>query len=202
MKIKKTPSPKASRSRLTSPEKTASKKKTRSSAKKTAGKKKISAPVKKASKKKTAAALRESRIKLIRTAPDSRKNRIEKDLKEIKDQTAASLDLAKAVYRHLDEKKARDIKILNLEKVNPYFCYFVIASADSSVQLKAYTRDLRKLYGHLMPKKGSNPQEDDVSSGWVVLDFFDVVVHLFLKEERSYYNLERLWGDAPEVQPD
>jgi ribosome-associated protein len=133
---------------------------------------------------------------------ERRRSPVEKDDAELKRQKQESLDLSRSIYKILDDKKAKDIKILDLDKVNPYFCYFVIASTDSPVQLKAFARELRKNFGHLMARKGSNPQEDDVASGWVVLDFFDVIVHLFLKEERSYYNLERLWGDAPSVLPE
>lgn len=95
----------------------------------------------------------------------------------------------------LQDKKARDIVLLDLRKVNPYFDYFVIASASSRMQLKSMARDIQKKFPAL-ERKNSSISADDVESGWVVLDFIDVVVHLFLEEQRGYYNLERLWGDA------
>jgi ribosome-associated protein len=95
----------------------------------------------------------------------------------------------------LQEKKAKDIVLLDLRKVNPYFDYFVIASAGSRMQLKSMARDMQKKFSSL-ERKNSSISADDVESGWMVLDFIDVVVHLFLEEQRGYYNLERLWGDA------
>jgi len=95
----------------------------------------------------------------------------------------------------LQDKKAKDIVIMDLRKVNPYFDYFVIASAGSRMQLKSMARDIQKKFSSL-ERKNSSISADDVESGWMVLDFIDVVVHLFLEEQRSYYNLERLWGDA------
>lgn len=95
----------------------------------------------------------------------------------------------------LQDKKAKDIVIMDLRKVNPYFDYFVIASASSRMQLKSMARDIQKKFSSL-ERKNSSISADDVESGWMVLDFIDVVVHLFLEEQRSYYNLERLWGDA------
>lgn len=95
----------------------------------------------------------------------------------------------------LKDKKAKDIVIMDLRKVNPYFDYFVIASAGSRMQLKSMARDMQKKFSNL-ERKNSSMSADDVESGWMVLDFIDVVVHLFLEEQRSYYNLERLWGDA------
>ncbi len=95
----------------------------------------------------------------------------------------------------LQDKKAKDIVLLDLRKVNPYFDYFVIASAGSRMQLKSMARDMQKKFSNLA-RKNSSISADDVESGWMVVDFIDVVVHLFLEEQRAYYNLERLWGDA------
>ena len=105
------------------------------------------------------------------------------------------LILARDIGDFLIEKKAEDVILLDLRKANPYFCYFLIASANSNVQLKSLLRELMKKYGSQLPQKFSiNSSEMD--SGWIILDFIDVVVHLFLEDQRKYYNLERLWGDA------
>ena len=105
------------------------------------------------------------------------------------------LDLSLEIYDFLEEKKAENLQLMRLVRVNPYFNYFLIATATSKIHLKALVRDLKKKYGDRLPQK-TVLREDDAESGWVVLDFIDLVLHLFLEEERGYYNLERLWGDA------
>lgn len=109
------------------------------------------------------------------------------------DPDAASL--TREIIQILEEKSAQKILAMNLEQVNPYFCVFVIASANSMVQLKTLAREIQKRLGHELRFKGL--KADDVESGWVIQDFADVILHLFLPDQRSFYNLERLWGDAP-----
>lgn len=105
--------------------------------------------------------------------------------------------LASEIVTVLEEKSAGRILCMNLEKVNPYFCIFVIATANSMVQLKTLAREIQKRLGHQLVARGIKAEE--VESGWVIQDFGDVVLHLFLPEQRSFYNLERLWGDAPVI---
>ncbi len=105
-------------------------------------------------------------------------------------------DLAQDIYRFLEDKKATDIVLLDLEEVNPYFSIFLIATANSQVQLKSLVRDVHKNFGDELPQKIGGMRQDDVASGWVIIDFIDVVVHLFMGEQRAFYNLERLWGDS------
>lgn len=105
-------------------------------------------------------------------------------------------ELAQDLYRFLDEKKATDIVLLDLEEVNPYFSVFLIATANSQVQLKSLVRDVHKRFGDELPQKIGGTRPDDIASGWVIIDFIDVVVHLFIDEQRAFYNLERLWGDS------
>jgi len=102
--------------------------------------------------------------------------------------------LAEDIVNFLEDKKMQDIRLINLEKVNPYFCFFIIASANSYLQLKTITRELHKNFGVYLDQKRA--KSDDVESGWVIYDFIDIVVHLFIPEQRAYYNLEKLWGDA------
>jgi ribosome-associated protein len=75
--------------------------------------------------------------------------------------------------------------------------YFVICSVDSQPQLSAVTDEIGKVLG----KKGIQPLgiEGAKGSHWVLLDYDDVIVHLFRKEERAFYNLDGLWGDAPKI---
>lgn len=93
------------------------------------------------------------------------------------------------------EKKGHQIAILNVTGLSSVTDFFVIVSADSDTQLKAIADNIeRKLRKdeqiHLYHKEGMN------SPSWVLLDYIDVVVHLFRKETREHYGLERLWADA------
>lgn len=92
-------------------------------------------------------------------------------------------------------KKGYDIKILNLKNLTPIADYFIIASADSNIQVKAIADEVD---GKLR-KEGikCHFKEGYEAANWILLDYFDVVVHIFKKSSREFYNLEKLWGDAP-----
>ena len=104
-------------------------------------------------------------------------------------------ELADKVSTIALEKKGHQIAILNVKGLSSVTDYFVIISVDSDVQLKAIADHIeRKLKKdekiHLYHKEGTN------STNWVLLDYIDVVVHIFRKETREHYGLERLWADA------
>lgn len=99
------------------------------------------------------------------------------------------------VITFFDEKKAEELLAIDLERVNPYFSIFVIATVGSSVQLKSIVREFMRRFSAAIPN-GVTLRPEDYDSGWVVLDLIDVIVHVFLPEQRKYYNLERLWGDG------
>ncbi len=124
----------------------------------------------------------------------STKNQIESTFtKPSEDRDVA---LIRKIVELLNDKKGEDIQILDLSNVNPYFHYFLLVSANSSVHLRTLVRELSKQFAAFMPERKSGFRTEDIESGWVVVDFIDVVVHLFQKEQRQFYNLERLWGDA------
>lgn len=91
-------------------------------------------------------------------------------------------------------KKAEDIKILDLRKITTIADFFVICTAHSEPQVKAVADAIlegaKKDGETVWHKEGTNMKS------WVLLDFVDVVVHVFLKDTRSFYSLEKLWGDA------
>lgn len=93
------------------------------------------------------------------------------------------------------DKRAYDVKILDLRKVSTVCDYFVIVSADADVQVKAIADHVRDE----LARSGNKcwHREGYESLRWVLLDYVDVVVHVFLKEIREFYALEALWGDAP-----
>ncbi len=102
--------------------------------------------------------------------------------------------LAEAAVWFLLEKKAEDIVILDLRGVSDVCDFFVIASGASDVQVKALGRHLRRKLDGM----GHDPAhvEGQDTGTWVLLDYFDVVVHVFHEDTRQYYQLERLWDDA------
>ncbi len=92
-------------------------------------------------------------------------------------------------------KKGYDIKVLNLTEISGFADQFIICSADSDVQVKAIADDIDKQ----LRKQGikCHNKEGYDSLQWVLLDYFDVIVHIFRVESRNFYNLEKLWNDAP-----
>ena len=107
------------------------------------------------------------------------------------------LDLAKSIVRILQDKKARNIKLLFVEEQTVLTSYFVICEGRSSTQIRALADELDDVIG----KAGLAPlHKDGLQSGsWTVLDFGSVIVHLFDRQTREFYNLEKLWGDATAV---
>lgn len=103
--------------------------------------------------------------------------------------------LAFVAAKFADDKKANDIHILTMQGLTIVTDYFVIASGDSTIQVKAICdnieNELAKENVKLLHKEGADTGE------WVLMDYGDVVVHVFLRSVRDFYNLETLWADAP-----
>ncbi len=91
-------------------------------------------------------------------------------------------------------KKAEDIKILDLRKITPIADFFVICTANSEPQVKAIANEI--LVGAKNEGESVWHKEGTNMKSWVLLDFIDVVVHVFLRDTRGFYSLEKLWGDA------
>ncbi len=106
-----------------------------------------------------------------------------------------SKQLADNITDFIFNKKGFDVKILDLRELTAMADYFVICSADSDTQVKAIADEIDKT----LRDEGIRTWHKEGYKGlnWVLLDYFDVVVHIFKKDVRTYYNLERLWGDAP-----
>ncbi len=127
---------------------------------------------------------------------ESRKEEAQGQKRPRATQAAEAAGLGERIYALLDSRKAQDLLLLDLTEVNPYFRTFLIATATSQVHLKALVRDVLREFGPELPKTGPSTRPDEAESGWVIVDFIDVVAHLFVKELREFYNLERLWGDG------
>ena len=97
----------------------------------------------------------------------------------------------------LDQKKGRNIQVLRTGDLTTLADYFVLCTAGSTTQVKALCdiceEEVEKAGGELHHREGFR------DGGWVLLDFSDVVVHVFLEQERDFYDLERLWADAEEI---
>ncbi len=92
-------------------------------------------------------------------------------------------------------KKGKGVKILEIRKISTLTDYFVICSADSDIQVKAISDEIEKQLGDRGIKTAH--KEGYESLNWVLLDYFDVIVHIFRHETREFYNLEKFWSDAP-----
>ena len=92
------------------------------------------------------------------------------------------------------DKKAKDIMVLDVKKITTLTDFFIICTSESNPQTKALKdhvyRELRALGQRPLNMEGSE------NSGWIVLDYFNIIIHIFSKEQRDYYQIERLWGDA------
>jgi ribosome-associated protein len=105
-----------------------------------------------------------------------------------------SKSLAKVIANAALSKKAHAITILDLRKLTTMTDYFVICSVDSDTQARAVADAIKN---EAMEKGESSVRKEGYSEGrWVLLDYVDVVAHVFHKEMRDFYNLEKLWGDA------
>jgi ribosome-associated protein len=109
-------------------------------------------------------------------------------------------ELALTIASRLDEKQAKDIVILDVSGPLVIADYFVIATVQSTRQCQSLARELDLEHKALKGRRRRNTGRlETEASNWVLLDFDDIVVHLFLPEARAYYSLEELWADVPRV---
>ena len=114
-----------------------------------------------------------------------------------KNEKLAPFVLAEKIIRILDSKRAKNIRLLHVEDQTVLTDYFVICSGNSNTQIKALAGEVEFQLG----EAGLPPFHiDGYNEGtWVALDFGAVIVHIFSRETRDFYNLEKLWGDSEEV---
>jgi ribosome-associated protein len=113
--------------------------------------------------------------------------------------TGSGLTLAHEAIHLALEKKAHDAVLLDLRSLEAVSDYFAIVSASSEVQVKAIADHIEE---QLKAKHAARPWHIEGREGrhWVLLDYVDVVVHVFHERTREYYLLERLWGDAKRIE--
>ncbi len=105
--------------------------------------------------------------------------------------------LAEKMAVVLNAKMAQDIVVLEVSELTVITDYFVICTGNSSTQLKAMSEEVERV----LELEGQRPHhiEGFAAGGWVLLDYGDVIAHLFLKDTREFYSLERLWNDAKTI---
>ncbi len=106
-------------------------------------------------------------------------------------------ELLKKVYQALNDKKAEEITLLEIGQISPIADYFVIASGSNVNQLNA----MKDAVDEVMYTNGLHARqiEGNSKSTWILMDYGDMIVHLFSKEDRLFYNLERIWKDGKEI---
>ena len=105
-----------------------------------------------------------------------------------------SLAIANKAVEAASEKQAIDVVLLDTRKVCSFADYFVICSGESTRQIKTIYEEVE----HALKKEGVLPHhhEGTLDSGWLLIDFGDVIVHIFASFEREYYQLDELWSEA------
>ena len=106
-----------------------------------------------------------------------------------------SLNMVKIAYDALDDKLAEDIKIIDIRSISVLADYFIIADGNNKNQVQAMVDNVQEeLFGYEMKQ-----MEGYREGNWILLDFGDIIIHIFDKENRLFYDLERIWKDGKEV---
>lgn len=107
-----------------------------------------------------------------------------------------SLDTVKKIVKALDDKKANDIEVIKINELTIVADYFVIATANSNTHIRSLADEVE----YQLEEAGIKlDHAEGRATGWVLLEFQGVVVHIFLEDARNYYNLERLWEDGEKL---
>lgn len=108
-----------------------------------------------------------------------------------------AINMLKTAYKALDDKKAYDIKILDIKKISSIADYMVIADGTNKNQVQAMCDAVTEEMG----KAGflSKSIEGYSEGGWILLDYYDIIIHIFSDEARRFYDIERIWNDGKYV---
>lgn len=103
-------------------------------------------------------------------------------------------NMLKIIYDALTDKKAFDIRILDISKISDIADYFIIADGANRNQVQAMCDTVEEF----MLDAGKKPKsiEGYAEGGWILLDYYDIIVHIFSNEARHFYDIERIWNDA------
>lgn len=109
-----------------------------------------------------------------------------------------SKDMAKIAVNALEEKKAKDLKLLDISDVSVLADYFIIASGSNRNQVQAMADEVEEKLG----KAGFTPKQVEgyQTANWILMDYQDIIIHIFDEENRLFYDLERIWRDGNLVE--
>ena len=104
--------------------------------------------------------------------------------------------LVEKIVKVLDDKKAEEIKVIKISELTVMSDYFIIANGTSNTHVRALAEEVEDV----IASEGEEARSiEGRSTGWILLDYSEVVVHIFTPRDREYYNLERLWQDGEEI---
>lgn len=106
-------------------------------------------------------------------------------------------EIVKIACKALEDKKAVDIKVINISEVSVMADYFIIAGGENKNQIQALYDNVE----HELAKSGVMPKhiEGNQNTNWILLDYGDVIIHVFNQEDRLFYDLERIWKDGKSI---
>lgn len=108
-----------------------------------------------------------------------------------------SKEMAKIVFEALEDKKGEDIRVIDISEIATFADYFIIANGTNPAQVSAMVDNVEEF----LEKKGYLPKriEGQRNASWVLMDYTDIIVHIFSKEDRLFYDLERIWRDGKDI---
>ena len=103
-------------------------------------------------------------------------------------------EMAKLAWKALDDKKGNEIRVIDIEKVSSIADYFIIANGDNRNQVQAMSDNVEETLG----RAGYEPKQIEgyQNANWILLDYGDIVVHIFSADDRRFFDLERIWRDG------
>lgn len=107
-------------------------------------------------------------------------------------------EMVKLAIKALEDKKGENIRIIDIREVSVLADYFIIASGSNANQVQAMTDNVEEILG----KAGYEPRQIEGyrSANWILMDYGDIIVHVFCREDRLFYDLERIWRDGKVVE--
>lgn len=109
----------------------------------------------------------------------------------------SSKEMAKMAVDSLEEKKSIDVRVIDISEVSTIADYFIIGEGSNRNQVQAIADEVEECFG----KAGIEPKQIEgyQSANWILLDYRDVIIHIFDSESRQFYDLERIWKDGKEI---
>ena len=119
---------------------------------------------------------------------------------EMEEGKQRSAELARLAIGALEDKKAEDVRVIDIEEVSVLADYFIIATGNNRTQVQAMADEVEQKLG----RAGAVPRQIEgyQAANWVLLDFGDVIIHIFDAQNRLFYDLERIWKDGRQIDPE